>query len=174
LDRDELGRAIVAAAYLEGDFVLSSGQRSRYYLDKYLFSTQPRLLAAIADHLAPLVPPGTERLAGVELGGVVLVTALALRTGLPFVLVRREAKGYGTGRRIEGVLRPGERTVLVEDIWTTARQAIASAEALRGAGAQVTAILAVVDREQGGPEAIRAAGFEPRALFTRSQLGIGA
>jgi len=172
MDRAELGRALVAAAYLEGDFLLSSGQRSRYYLDKYLFSTEPRLLAAIAEHLAPLVPAGTQRLAGVELGGVPLATALALQCGLPFVIVRKGQKDYGTARKIEGILRAGERVALVEDIWTTARQAIAAAEVLREAGAEVAAVLAVVDREQGGPEAIRQAGFEPRALFTRTDLGI--
>ncbi len=174
MDRAELGRALVAAAYLEGDFVLSSGQHSRYYLDKYLFSTEPKLLAAIAEHLAPLVPAGTQRLAGVELGGVPLVTGLSLHTGLPFVVVRRGAKDYGTARRIEGVMQAGERVTLVEDIWTTAGQAVAAANVLREAGAEVAAILAVVDREQGGPEAIRKAGFVPRALFTRSELGIGA
>jgi orotate phosphoribosyltransferase len=172
MDRAELGRALVAAAYLEGDFVLSSGQRSRYYLDKYLFSTEPRLLGAIARHLAPLVPLGTQRLAGVELGGVPLVTALSLESGLPFVIVRKGQKEHGTARRIEGVLKPGERVTLVEDIWTTARQAVAAAGVLREAGAEVAAILAVVDREQGGPEAIRQAGFEPRPLFTRTELGI--
>ncbi len=174
MERAGLGRALVVAAYLEGDFVLSSGQHSRYYLDKYLFSTEPKLLAAIAEHLAPLVPADTHRLAGVELGGVPLVTGLSLHTGLPFVIVRKGAKDYGTARRIEGVLKPGERVALVEDIWTTAGQAVAAANVLREAGAEVAAILAVVDREQGGPEAIRQAGFLPRALFTRSELGIGA
>jgi orotate phosphoribosyltransferase len=172
VDRAELARAVVEVAYLEGDFVLSSGQRSRYYLDKYLFSTQPALLAEIARHMAPLVPAGTQRLAGVELGGVPLVTALSLETGLPFVIVRKGQKDYGTARKIEGVLAAGERVTLVEDIWTTARQAIAAAEVLRAAGVAVEAILAVVDREQGGADAIRQAGFLPRPLFTRTDLGI--
>jgi orotate phosphoribosyltransferase len=167
-----LGQAILEAAYLEGDFTLSSGQKSRYYLDKFRFSTDPALLGPIAEGLASLLPEGLDRLAGVELGAVPLVTALALKTGLPFVIVRKGAKDYGTAKLIEGVLEPGMRVALVEDVLTTAGQAIRAAQLLSELGAKVEKVVYVVDREQGADANIRAAGFAPAALFTKTSLGI--
>jgi orotate phosphoribosyltransferase len=166
------GPALVKAAYLEGDFLLSSGQRSKYYLDKYRFSTDPALLKPIAEGLAGLLPSGLTMLAGVELGAVPLVAALSLETGLPFVIVRKGAKDYGTAKLIEGVLRAEARLALVEDVLTTAGQAIRAAQMLAELGARVERIIYVVDREQGADANIRAAGFEPAALFTKSSLGI--
>lgn len=171
-DPAAVGRDLVRAAYLEGDFTLSSGQKSRYYLDKYRFSTDPRLLGPIAEGLASLLPDGLSALAGVELGAVPLAAALSLRTGLPFVIVRKAAKEHGTSRLIEGVLQPRARVALVEDVLTTAGQAIRAANLLTELGARVERIVYVVDREQGADANIRAAGFEPAALFTRSSLGI--
>src|SRR2546423_4705044 len=115
----ELARDIVAAAWLEGDFVLSSGRRSRYYLDKYLFETQPGILRRVGRHLGELVPGGTTRLAAPELGAVLLGAAVSLELDLPLVLVRKEAKGHGTRRAIEGVLEPGDRGTGIEDVLTT-------------------------------------------------------
>ena len=171
-DPAAVGRALVKAAYLEGDFTLSSGQKSRYYLDKYRFSTDPQLLGPIAEGLAGLLPDGLDALAGVELGAVPLAAAVSLRTGLPFVIVRKAAKDYGTGNLIEGVLAPGARVALIEDVLTTAGQAIRAARLLTELGARVKRIAYVVDREQGADANIRAAGFEPAALFTKSSLGI--
>lgn len=168
----DLGRAIVAVAYLEGDFVLSSGRRSRYYLDKYLFETRPELLRGIARELAALLPAGVVRIAGPELGAVALAAALSLETNLPFVIARRESKGYSTSKAIEGQLAAGDRVVVVEDVITTGAQAIRAAERLRAAGAEVVAILGVIDREEGGREAIEAAGFAFTPLFTKASLGI--
>jgi len=174
MTRDELARAIRDAAYLEGDFVLSSGKRSKYYLDKWRFETNPGLLREIARALARLLPdPPPARVAGVELGGVPLATALSLETGLPSLVVRREAKGYGTAREIEGVYQPGERVVLVEDVLTTAAQAINAAQRLAKLGLDVARILYVIDRGEGAEANIRAAGFEPAALFHKADLGIG-
>jgi orotate phosphoribosyltransferase len=172
LDLQALGQALVKAAYLEGDFLLSSGQRSRYYLDKYRFSTDPKLLGPIAQGLADLLPEGLEMLAGVELGAVPLVAAVSLVTGLPFVIVRKAAKEYGTSKLIEGVLKPGARVALIEDVLTTAGQAIRAAHLLTDLGAKVERVVYVVDREQGADANIRAAGFEPAALFTKTSLGI--
>jgi orotate phosphoribosyltransferase len=168
----DLGREIVAVAYLEGDFVLSSGRRSRYYLDKYLFETRPTLLRGIARALAARLPPDVDRIAGPELGAVALAAALSLETNLPFVISRRESKDYSTSKSIEGELQPGERVVVVEDVITTGAQAIKAAERLRAAGAEVVGILGVIDREEGGREAIEAAGFSFSAVFTRTSLGI--
>lgn len=173
MTRAELAQAIKAAAYLEGDFVLSSGKRSQYYLDKWRFETEPGLLREIAAHLAALLPtPPPDRLAGVELGGVPLVTALSLETGLPSLIVRREAKGYGTAKEVEGVVASGQRVALVEDVLTTASQAISAAQRLTAMGLSVQRVLYVIDREEGAEANLRAAGFEPAPLFRKSDLGI--
>lgn len=175
-DRDrrleELARDLVGAAYLRGDFVLSSGARSTYYFDKYLFETKPGILRRIASFLAELVPPQTDRIAGTELGAVALATALSLETGLPFVIARKGTKAYSTGRLVEGELYPNERVVVVEDVISTGAQAIRAAHSIAGIGAQVLGILAVIDREQGGPEAISAAGYTLTTLFSRTRLGL--
>ena len=168
----DLAPRIRAAAYLEGDFLLSSGKRSRYYLDKYLFETDPALLADIAAALADLVPPGTQRIACVPLGGIPLATALSLRTGLPSLIVRKQAKDYGTGKPVEGRYTPGERVVLVEDVLTTAGQALEAAGTLKDLGLELVRIIYVVDREQGAADNIRQAGYEPAYLFRSSDLGI--
>jgi orotate phosphoribosyltransferase len=158
---------------LRGSFQLRSGAQSSYYIDKYLFTTQPDLLRRIAAELAARLPAGVQRLAGPVLGAVPLVTALSLQTGLPSLIVRVEKpKEYGTSKRIEGSLQAGERVVLVEDVVTTAGAALATFEALREAGADVLGALAVIDREAGGPAAFAAAGVPFQALFTKSQLGL--
>jgi len=167
-----LGRDILEAALLRGDFVLSSGARSDYYLDKYLFETRPGILRRLAPLLAELVPAGTDRLAGTELGAVALAAALSLETDLPFVIVRKATKGYGTANLIEGQLRRGDTVVLVEDVVTSGAQAIRAAEAVVAAGGTVARIVAVIDREQGGPAAIEAAGFTVTSLFDRTSLGL--
>lgn len=168
----QLGRDLLDAALLRGDFVLSSGARSDYYLDKYRFETRPDVLRRIAGGLAGLVPAGVDRIAGTELGAVALATALALECDLPFVIVRKAAKPYSTERMIEGELEAGDRVVLVEDVVTSGAQAIKAARHLVEAGAVVDRIVAVVDREEGGGAAMDAAGFGMAALFTRSELGI--
>ncbi len=168
----ELARDVVGAAYLQGDFVLSSGARSAYYFDKYLFETKPSILRRIAFFLAEMVPPETDRIAGPELGAVALAAALSLEIGLPFVIVKKESKGYGTQRLVEGELHSGEKVIVVEDVITTATQAIRAANQVSRAGAQVRAILGVIDREQGGARNIAAAGYQFETLFRRSDLGI--
>jgi orotate phosphoribosyltransferase len=142
----DLASRIREAALLEGDFVLSSGERSSFYVDKYLFSTEPNLLRDVANALSERLPESVERLAGVELGAVPLVVATALVTGLPYVIVRKSAKGYGTGRGIEGHLGRGERVALIEDVVTTGTQAVQAARNLTSAGAEVVSIVAVLDR----------------------------
>ncbi|HEY1293800.1 MAG TPA: orotate phosphoribosyltransferase [Chloroflexota bacterium] len=161
-------------AVLRGDFLLRSGARSSYYIDKYLFTTQPDLLRRVAVSLAALLPSDVQRLAGTVLGAVPLATALSLETGVPMVIVRSEKpKEYGTSKQIEGAaVQAGERVVLVEDVVTTGGAAVAAVEELRAAGAEVVAALGVIDREQGGPEAFAARGVPFRALFTKTQLGL--
>jgi orotate phosphoribosyltransferase len=172
VDLEALGRDLVTASLLRGDFVLSSGARSDYYLDKYRFETRPDLLRRIAAALGSLLPGDVDRIAGPELGAVALAAAVSLATGRPFVIVRKAAKGYSTERIVEGELEPGDRIVLVEDVLTTGAQAIRAAERLREAGATVVAIVGVVDREEGAAAACDAAGIELRSVFSRSALGI--
>lgn len=168
--RVELAHDMVGAGLLRGDFVLSSGERSNYYFDKYLFATKPTILRRLASLLADLVPADVDRLAGPELGAVAITAALALETGLPFVIVRRTPKGYGTDRGIEGELHPGERILLVEDVVSTGYQAVRAARHVEAAGASVVRILAVIDREQGAARAATAAGYPLDALYTRGEL----
>ncbi|MGH3098809.1 MAG: orotate phosphoribosyltransferase [Streptosporangiales bacterium] len=170
--RAELARDLVAAAYMRGSFVLSSGQESSFYFDKYLFATKPTVLRRLTSLLAERVPAGVDRIAGPELGAVPITSALSLETGIPFVIVRKARKAYGTAGRIEGELHAGERVLLVEDIVTSASEALAAAAALTDAGATVSSVLAVVDREQGGAEAVAAAGLPFDPLFRLSELGI--
>ena len=170
---EALGRDLVAAAVLRGDFLLRSGARSSYYIDKYLFTTRPDLLRRIARELAWQLPPRVERLAGTVLGAVPLATALSLETGLPMVIVRTEpAKEYGTAKQVEGTLVGGERVVLVEDVVTTGGAALAALATLRSAAVEVVQVLAVVDREQGGAATFASANVPYQALFTRTSLGL--
>jgi orotate phosphoribosyltransferase len=169
----DLAPRIREAALLEGDFVLSSGERSSFYVDKYLFSTEPDLLRDVAGALAEQIPDeGVERLAGVELGAVPLVVAAALATGLPYVIVRKAAKGHGSsaGQSIEGKLNEGETVVLIEDVVTTGTQAVRAAERLREAGVEVACIVAVLDRrdEDGG----ELGGFPFLALLRMEELRV--
>jgi len=168
----ELGRDLVNAAYLRGDFVLSSGMRSSYYFDKYLFETKPGILRRVATFLAELIPPQTDRIAGPELGAVALATAVSLETGLPFVIVKKQSKDYATKRVVEGELYAGEKVVVVEDILTTGAAAIRAADQVKLGGGEVLKILAVIDREQGATQNIASAGYQCQALFRRQQLGV--
>ena len=178
MEKEELGRLLLETAYLEGDFVLRSGKRSKYYLDKYLFETDPRVLRGIVNELAMMVRnrlavgAGYERFAAPELGGVVLGAGLSLEVGLPLLLVRKAAKEYGTTKRIEGRFEAGEKIAIIEDIVTSAGAALQAAEALREAGLVVEDLYCVVDREEGGAAAAAAAGLTLRPLFTSTELGI--
>jgi orotate phosphoribosyltransferase len=170
LDHRELARKIKETAYIRGEFTLKSGRKSHYIIDKYAFETRPEVLRLVARHFAAALPPDTNRLAGVELGGVPLATAVSLETGLPFVIVKNTQKGYGTNRLIEGTLEAGDRVAMLEDVATTAATAVRSAQVLREAGAARVDVLVVVDREEGAAEAFAEAGLPYTALVTRTDL----
>lgn len=169
---DELAAKIKSAAYLEGDFTLRSGRKSKYYLDKYLFETQPAILRQIAKRFTQFVHDQIDCIAGAELGGVPLATAVALETDKPFIIVRNKRKDYGTGKDFEGALSAGQRVLLVEDIATTGGQVLEAAKVITGAGAIVDKIVAVIDRQEGAGRNIEQAGFKFQALFTRGDLEI--
>ena len=177
MTREELARRVAERALLRGEFVLRSGRRSTVYLDKYRFETDPELLAPLAEQLAALgreVAPGVDLLAGPELGAVPLVTAVALQTGTPFVIVRSQAKEYGTANRLEGVCGAGDRVLLIEDVVTSGGAALSAIEALRAAELEVSAALCVLDRGEGGIEQLAAAGVQLHPLFDREALGMPA
>jgi len=160
-------------ALLEGDFLLRSGRRSSYYLDKYRFETRPELLGPIGERLAAAAresEPGAVRLAGPALGGVALAASASLASGLPFVIVRGEAKSYGTGNRIEGSFERGELVCLLEDVVTSGGALAGAVEALRAEDLVVRNAVCVVDREEGGADALARIGVRLRSLFGAADL----
>jgi orotate phosphoribosyltransferase len=170
MERGALASAIFAASHLTGTFLLRSGVTSAEYFDKYRFESDPVLLEAIGEALVPLVPAGTEALAGLELGGVPLAVALSRVTGLPAYFVRKEAKTYGTCQLAEGGDFAGRHLTVVEDVVTSGGQVVTSCRDLRDRGAVVDHAVCVIDRESGGPEALQGIGVELAALFTMSEL----
>jgi orotate phosphoribosyltransferase len=165
---DELLAAIREHAYLEGDFLLRSGRRSKYYLDKYRFETRPELLGPIGERIARIVrehEPEAVRLGGPELGAVALAAAASLASGLPFMIVRKEAKDYGTAKRIEGVYEPGECVCLVEDVVTSGGALLEAVSAVREAGLVVRTAVCVIDREEGGADELARHAVRLRSLF---------
>jgi orotate phosphoribosyltransferase len=178
--KEQVGRRLRELALLEGDFVLRSGRRSSYYLDKYLFETDPQVLRGITREFGRVVRArqaagaAYDRLAAPELGAVALAAALSLEVGLPFLIVRKASKEYGTGKDLEGRWEPGDRVALVEDVVTSGGAALLAVECLRSVGLIVEDLFCVVDREEGGGEAAAAAGLTLCPLFTVSGLGVAA
>ena len=173
MTRDELGSLLVERALLEGDFVLRSGRRSTWYLDKYRFETEPEVLRALGESLSEAVrdcEPDAVRLAGPALGAVALAASAAMASGLPFIIVRGETKGYGTGNRIEGPHEPGELVCLVEDVVTSGGALCEAVSAVREEGLVIRNAVCVVDREEGGSDALARLGVRLRPLFRAKDL----
>ncbi len=166
----DLARRVGDACRLTGTFTLRSGQVSTTYFDKYLFEADPELLAAVAQAALALIPADTEVLAGLELGGVPVATALSLATGIPLAFVRKEAKKYGTAKLAEGAEIAGRRVLIVEDIVTTGGQVVLSARDLRERGAELVGALCVIDRS-GGAHQLAAENLDLISLFTAADLG---
>jgi len=172
MTREELISRIKETAYLEGDFVLRSGKRSKYYLDKYLFETCPDILNALGAEFAKHATGDVTLIGGAELGGVALAAATAMQTGKKWIIIRNTKKGYGTGKMVEGVLNKGDVVLLVEDIATTGGQVIEAAKIITEAGAKVKKIVCVIDRKQGAEENITQAGYKFESILTKDDLGI--
>ena len=172
MTREELIKRIKETAYLEGDFVLRSGKKSKYYLDKYLFETCPDILKALGEEFAKHAADNVTLIAGAELGGVALAAATAIESGKNWIIVRNSKKGYGTGKLVEGVLKAGDVVLLVEDIATTGGQVLEAAKIITEAGATVKKIVCVIDRKQGAEENITQAGYKFESIITREDLGI--
>jgi len=172
MNREEIAGRIAEVALLRGEFTLRSGRKSNYYLDKYLFSTQPDILRELGRMIAERIPTGTTVLAGAELGGIPLVTAASLASGLPCVFIRNQKKDYGTAKQLEGKLNESDRVVIVEDVATSGGQVLEAAKVIAETGATIVKIIATIDREEGARENIESAGYAFDALFTKRDLGI--
>ena len=172
MTRKELIKRIKETAYLEGDFVLRSGKRSKYYLDKYLFETCPDILKALGEEFAKHITDDVTLIAGAELGGVALAAATALETGKNWVIIRNTKKGYGTAKLVEGVLKAGDVVLLVEDVTTTGGQVLEAAKVISKAGATVKKIVCVIDRKQGAEGNITKASYKFESILTKNDLGI--
>ena len=172
MTKQELIKRVKETSYLEGDFTLRSGKKSKYYLDKYLFETQPDVLKALGEEFAKHAGGDVSLIAGAELGGVALAAATAMATNKKWIIVRNSKKDYGTSKMIEGVLKKDDVVLLVEDIATTGGQVLEAAKIITEAGAKVKKIVAVIDRKQGAGENITAAGYKFESILTKEDLGI--
>ena len=173
MNEQDLTKMLVERAYLEGDFVLRSGRHSKYYLDKYRFETVPELLEALGELIAAAVKehePDAVRIAAPELGAVALAAAASLASRLPFLIVRKQAKGYGTSNKLEGISETGELVCLVEDVVTSGGAALQAVEAVREAGLVCRTAVCVVDREEGGSDELARHGVRLWPLFRASEL----
>lgn len=153
-----------------GDFTLSSGRKSSYYVDKYIFETNPSCLSVIGGRIAKMIPSDAQLLAGIEIGSIPLAAVASVNSGMPFVVVRKATKGYGTNKLIEGVWQKGQKVFVVEDVVTTAKGALGAIHTLREAGLIVDEIVCVVDREEGGRENLEKEGVKVRSLVKSSEL----
>jgi orotate phosphoribosyltransferase len=172
MTREELIKRIKETAYLEGDFTLRSGKKSKYYLDKYLFETCPDILKQLGKEFAKYVTDDVTLIAGAELGGVALAAATAMETGKNWVIIRNSKKNYGTGKMIEGTIKAGDVVLLVEDIATTGDQVLEAAKIITEAEAKVKKIVCTIDRKQGAEENITKAGYKFESILTKNDLGI--
>lgn len=172
MNKEQLAARVKEVAYLEGDFTLRSGKKSKYYLDKYLFETCPDILKALGEAFAKFVTDDVTLIAGPELGGIALAASASMASGKKWVIIRNSKKGYGTGKMVEGILSANDVVLLVEDIATTGGQVLEAAKIITEAGAKVKLIAAVIDRKQGARENIEGAGYAFESILTKEDLGI--
>lgn len=170
LSKSDLAKKIYEISHLTGNFKLRSGTTSHEYFDKYRFESQPDLLREIARQMASLIPAGTQVLAGLEMGGIPIATALSLQTGIPCAFVRKTAKDYGTCQFAEGLEVKGKKVCLIEDVITTGGQVILSAHDLREIGAQISTVLCVIHRGSGNESKLEEIGLRMKALMTMQDL----
>lgn len=170
MNRKELAKSIYDSAYITGEFLLRSGKISNEYFDKYRFESNPLLLDLISDEMIKMIPQNTDCLAALEMGGIPIATAMSLKSGLPVVFVRKEAKKYGTCKLAEGYEINGKRLLIVEDVVTSGGQIIISTQELRELGAIIENAVCVIDRQSGGPEALKEIGLSLEPLFTMEEL----
>jgi orotate phosphoribosyltransferase len=170
MTKKELGKDIYNISHITGEFLLRSGQISNEYFDKYKFESVPNLLAPIAREMKNLIPPGTEILGGLEMGGIPLSTALSLETNLPSVFVRKKAKEYGTRKLAEGIDFYNKQMCVIEDVVTTGGQIILSVKELRELGAKIDTVLCVIVRDPKAFDKLAEEGLKLKPLYTMEEL----
>jgi orotate phosphoribosyltransferase len=156
-----------------GDFTLASGKKSRYYIDIKKASTNPQMLKLIARRISEVLALRSIRVdyvGGVALGGIPVATAVSLETGLPLLMVRKEAKEYGTKGQIVGEPERGKSVVLVEDVTTTGGSVLKAIQTLKDEGLLIRYVIVVVDREEGASGALADADVELIPLVRISEL----
>jgi orotate phosphoribosyltransferase len=170
MQKAELAKKIYEVAHITGEFTLRSGQISNEYFDKYLFEAQPLLLAEIAKTMKDLIPEGTEVLAGLEMGGIPLVTAISMETGMQAAFVRKKAKEYGTCRLAEGADIKGKKVCVIEDVVTTGGQIKLSVQELRERGAIIDTVICAIQRNPNATEILAEAGLLLKPALTMEYI----
>lgn len=154
-----------------GDFTLASGVRSPIYLDLRRMASRPELLQLATNAYLGLLRPLTyDCLAAVPYAALTIGTAVALASGKPLIYPRKEAKGYGSGQMVEGVFSPGDQAVVIEDLVTSGGSVLQAIETLEAAGLAVRDVVVLIDRQQGGPHNLAAAGYRLHAALTMSEI----
>ncbi len=170
MSKTELAQEIYRISNLKGEFKLRSGRAAKEYFDKYLFESDPVILKQIALHLARLIPNEFDFLAGLEMGGIPIATALSLELDKPILFVRKKAKTYGTCKLAEGGDIQSASLIIIEDVITSGGAVMDAVTALRNLGANVERVYCVIDREEDGGKNLEAMGLQMFSLFTRSEL----
>ncbi len=166
----ELAAAIDSTCRISGEFTLRSGSITDEYFDKYRFEGDPQLLRRVAEHMVPLLPPDTQVLGGLELGGVPITTMISALTGLPAIFVRKQAKTYGTCRLAEGGAFASRTVTLIEDIITTGGAARNAAIALRELDATVHTVVCAIDRSVPDANTLHEIGLSTVSVMTMADL----
>jgi len=170
MDKKEIGKWIYNVAHITGEFKLRSGQISNEYFDKYLFEAEPELLIEIVKIMKSLIPLGTEIIAGLEMGGIPVVTALSIESGVKSAFVRKKAKEYGTCKLAEGTDIKNKKVCIIEDVVTTGGQIIESVRELRERGAKVDTVLCVILRDEKAIEILANEGLRIIPAFTMDYI----
>lgn len=168
--RKNLAKKIYENCHLTGNFTLRSGRKTNEYFDKYQISSNSILLNEITKEMAKLIPDGVEVIAGLEMGAIPVVTMLAYHSGIPAAFVRKKAKEYGTAKLAEGAAIVGKKVLIIEDVVTSGGQVVISAGELRALGAEITHALIIIDRKEGGREALADAGINLIALMSKDDF----
>lgn len=166
----DLARDVDARCRLTGEFTLRSGQVASEYFDKYLFETDPTLLARVAAQMEGLLPADAGLLGGLEMGGIPIATVVSAQSRIPALFVRKQAKTYGTCKLAEGPEVSGRRVTLIEDVITTGGAVRDATNALRAAGAVVGTVVCAIDRSPGEGNPLADVGLEVRAVLTKADL----
>lgn len=174
MTKQELAQKIYDICYLTGNFKLRSGQTSHEYFDKYRFESMPNLLKPVAEMLAPLIPKDTQALAGLEMGGIPIATALSLHTGIPVVFIRKKAKEYGTCLFAEGIDIVGKKLCIIEDVITTGGQVLTSVQDLRNSNAIIDTVVCSILRGKADSPEFEKANLKIKYLFTGDELKASA